>query len=99
MLIFRGVISIEIMKRLEELSGQKIHEMFDLIVGTSTGALLAFLIGIKRLSLTEILKRYKRLSTTIFKKPSFMGTARFISSHAFYDTETLVDLLKYVFSN
>ena len=68
--------------------------MFDLIVGTSTGALLAFLIGINRIPLTEAMKLYKHLSSTIFKKQSVFGTGKLFFTHAFYDTEALVKILK-----
>ena len=36
----RGLIAIEMMKRVEERLGQPLHEMFDLVVGSSTGALI-----------------------------------------------------------
>lgn len=40
----RVLITISILKELERLTGQRIHEMFDLIAGVSTGALLGFFI-------------------------------------------------------
>ena len=91
---FRGVITVEILRRLEELTGQRMHEMFDLIVGTSTGALLAFLIGINRTPLVETMKLYQHLSSAIFRQQSVLGTGKLFFTHAFYDTETLVNILK-----
>ena len=41
----RGILAIELLRELERLSGQPIYEMFDLICGVSTGALLGCLLG------------------------------------------------------
>jgi patatin-like phospholipase/acyl hydrolase len=37
----RGIIAIKILQHLEEITGKRIDQMFDLIAGTSTGALIA----------------------------------------------------------
>lgn len=37
----RGIIPVLILKRIEEITGKKIHELFDVIVGTSTGGIIA----------------------------------------------------------
>jgi len=36
----RGVIPLQIIKHIEEITGEEIHKSFDLIAGTSTGGLL-----------------------------------------------------------
>eukprot|EP00795_Rhopilema_esculentum_P002165 gene2165-17755_t len=90
----RGVITIQILMKLEELTGQRVHEMFDLIVGTSTGALLAFLLGIQRATLEEAMCFYDRLSAEVFKKPTVFETGKLFFTHAFYDTESFVKVLR-----
>jgi patatin-like phospholipase/acyl hydrolase len=37
----RGIIPLLILKKIEEQQGKKIHELFDIIVGTSTGGIIA----------------------------------------------------------
>jgi patatin-like phospholipase/acyl hydrolase len=40
----KGYLTLEILKYLEQQSGQKISDMFDLVVGTSAGALIGILL-------------------------------------------------------
>ena len=37
----RGLVHIEVLTQIEKLTGKKITELFDWIIGTSTGGLLA----------------------------------------------------------
>uniref|UniRef100_A0A915P074 PNPLA domain-containing protein n=1 Tax=Meloidogyne floridensis TaxID=298350 RepID=A0A915P074_9BILA len=42
------------------------HELFDLIVGVSTGAVIATLIGAKKMSIAEALQTYSEVSKKLF---------------------------------
>ena len=57
----RGLATVQMLRRLEKGTGKRIHEMFDLICGTSTGGMLAVALGIKGMTLDECEEVYKSL--------------------------------------
>ena len=68
----RGIASIAIMKSIvDELGGIEMCDSFDMIVGTSTGAIIAFLVGLRRESNNLAKKRYDELIEKIFVKGFF----------------------------
>ena len=63
----RALVTIEMLKELEKQTGQRIHELFDVIAGTSTGGILAA--GIQeRLSLNELEELYLELAALVFTR-------------------------------
>jgi len=62
----RGFTAVVMLKHLEDITGRKIHEMFDLVVGTSTGALIATLASWTRLTMAEAVTYYREACGIIF---------------------------------
>ena len=76
----RGILTIQLLKKLEETAGIPCYELFDMIAGTSTGAIIAGLI-ISGRNATEIEKMYVDLVTEVFDR-RLLGL-RFINPPAF----------------
>ncbi len=66
----RGLYSAVILKKIEECFDIKLKEYFDLIVGTSTGSILASAIALD-ISLDEVIKIYEEEGKKIFHKTIF----------------------------
>lgn len=64
----KGFVTIEVLKNIEETTGKRIHELFDYICGTSTGAVLACLVGVYKLTLNECESYYKKFVEKIFER-------------------------------
>lgn len=71
----RGIIPVLILKKIEEMTGKKIYELFDCIVGTSTGGIIAAGITATKdgktphLDLDTMYKLYTTEGNTIFPQP------------------------------
>lgn len=64
----RGSATVQMLRRLEEGTGRRIHEMFDIICGTSTGGILAVALGVHKHDLDRCNEIYTDLGTRIFSK-------------------------------
>ncbi|KAK7915796.1 hypothetical protein WMY93_011557 [Mugilogobius chulae] len=90
----RGVVPLQVLKILEAQTGRKIYQLFDYICGVSTGAVLAFMLGLARFSLKECEDMYHRFGSEVFRQNPFVGTVKMGWSHSYYNTETWEDILK-----
>ena len=63
----RGILTIELLKKLEEVAGIKCYELFDMVAGTSTGGIIAGLI-VKGKSAEQIEVLYEELINEVFHK-------------------------------
>ncbi|XP_068601512.1 calcium-independent phospholipase A2-gamma-like [Brachionichthys hirsutus] len=90
----RGVVPLQMLKLLEAETGKKIHQLFDYICGVSTGAVLAFMLGLVHFSLEECADMYRRFGSEVFRQNPLVGTVRMGWSHSYYNTETWEKILQ-----
>jgi predicted acylesterase/phospholipase RssA len=90
----RGVVSIGAMKSIvDSLDGMEVCDSFDMIAGTSTGAIIAFLVGLKRESNEQAKKRYDELIKKIFVK-SRLSKAMLLLTTATYSETPFKSILQ-----
>ncbi len=63
----RGILTVQLLKKLEEVAGIPCYELFDMVAGTSTGGIIAGLI-VNGFSANEIEEKYIRLVSEVFDK-------------------------------
>uniref|UniRef100_A0A8C9R5I4 Patatin like phospholipase domain containing 8 n=1 Tax=Scleropages formosus TaxID=113540 RepID=A0A8C9R5I4_SCLFO len=90
----RGVVALKTLQRLEELTGKPTCQLFDYICGVSTGAILAFMLGVYQMPLEQCEELYRRLGSDVFKQNVVVGAVKMGWSHAFYDSEVWESILK-----
>ena len=76
----RGILTIQLLEKLEQIAGIPCYELFDMVAGTSTGGIIAGLITTGH-SAEEIEKMYVNLVTEVFDE-RFLGN-RFVNPPAF----------------
>lgn len=90
----RGLLALQTLHKLQDLTGKPVHQLFDYICGVSTGAILAFMLGIFQIPLEECERMYRQLGSDVFKQNVIVGTMKMGWSHAFYDSEIWENILK-----
>ena len=75
------------------MEGVEVCDAFDLIVGTSTGAIVAFLVGLRRESAADARIRYDTLIKRIFVK-SLLKPIMLATTTASYDESNLMEVLE-----
>ncbi len=65
----RGILTIQLLKKMEELAGIPLYKFCDMVAGTSTGAIISGLIASGKTA-AEIEDLYVKFVTKVFKKRS-----------------------------
>lgn len=96
----RGLVSMEIIRHIETITKKRIHELFDIICGVSSGAIIAMAVGSCRYTLDECEAFYRKMSEDVFKTDwIWTSTPRLIMNHAYYDSLVFENVLKKAFGN
>ncbi|KAL4612743.1 calcium-independent phospholipase A2-gamma [Arapaima gigas] len=90
----RGLVALQTLQRLEELTGKPTCQLFDYICGVSTGAILAVMLGVYQMPLEQCEELYRRLGSDVFKQNVVVGAVKMGWSHAFYDSDVWESILK-----
>jgi hypothetical protein len=72
----RGVMTIQLLKELEEQAGAPCHEIFDMVAGTSTGGIIAGLVASGRTAV-EIEQLYRTFVTKVFTRRDVFASQLF----------------------
>lgn len=91
----RGLYSAQMLKRMKKDCNIDFYNDFDLIVGTSTGSILAGSI-VKQIDIDKVIALYVNEGKDIFKKRWLSGIGLFASK---YNPNTLKEQLKAIFEN
>jgi len=77
----RGILALQLLKKVEEIAGAPVHQWADMVAGTSTGAIISGLI-ITGHTAGDIEQDYKDLVTKVLTKRNFLAN-RFLDPPAF----------------
>lgn len=89
----RAIMAFEALKQLKRTTGCEIHELFDIIGGTSTGAIIAASIGITHKTVEEVELLYRDMIGKVFAKHPVNGP-KMLLTRAYYDTGVLESTLQ-----
>ncbi|XP_039507873.1 calcium-independent phospholipase A2-gamma-like [Pimephales promelas] len=90
----KGLVPLQVLKQLEAQTGKRVYQLFDYICGVSTGAVLAFMLGLAHISLDECEEMYLRFGTDVFRQNPLVGTVKMGWTHSYYNTETWERILR-----
>ncbi|KAK3658833.1 hypothetical protein LTR56_001704 [Elasticomyces elasticus] len=100
----RGIIELEVLRTIEKSLGGKIpiQAFFDLIVGTSTGGIIALGLGVAGWSVSHCSEKFKRLVGKAFTPRDFHGlplfrSFAFMHHHSLYKTRPFEEALREAF--
>lgn len=90
----RGMAAITAVKCMMDAAGNgaDVADSFDMIVGTSTGGIIAFLVGLQRETSAQAVERYQQLINKIFVK-SALSTPMMLFTTATYDESHFMSIL------
>lgn len=91
----RGMVAVKALEALMAKvgNGRDVSDSFDMIVGTSTGGIIAFLVGLQQETSKQAVERYEGLISKIFIK-STLSTPLMLFTTASYDESHFMKVLE-----
>lgn len=80
-----GMAQVQVLAKLEEEYGKPLHEVYDLIAGTSVGAINASIVASGIMSMRKLADNYESYMSRVFKKRGFFKKPK-------YDTNNFYNL-------
>ncbi|CAM9684083.1 unnamed protein product [Chrysoparadoxa australica] len=90
----RGVLTLALLKQVMEGVNKEPHEVFDMIVGTSTGGILTIMLGSEKFGLQRTALMYDDLIYKIFSKIPWLSGAKLIFQQAQYSEGSWEEILE-----
>src|SRR5262245_50146359 len=95
----RGVVALRILQNLKHRTNKEPHELFDLICGTSTGGILALLLGVLKVPVDDCMVRYETLGKDVFEVGLWQETMHTVDDHAIHRASMLEDHMKMIIAD
>ncbi|KAK6022686.1 phospholipase, patatin family [Ostertagia ostertagi] len=92
----RGMMGLEVLEQIERVSGKRVCELFDHVVGVSTGSIISSLLIGKGYSVRECRSVYVEVSKKLFSQSRLTGVSGVVWNHSYYDTKKWMGMLKEV---
>lgn len=90
----KGLCMLESLIHIEKRTGRCIHELFDIICGTSTGGLLATLLAMKRMPLSEIPAVYETIRKRMEDNTTVVSNMARLAGGVSFDNRMTEELLR-----
>lgn len=94
----RGLLMLEALKKLEADAGRPVHELFDLICGTSTGGLIAVSLCARK-SLNEIATQYEHIRSAFGGQSAIMSEVKRFATGASHSHVVAESVLRRYFGD
>ena len=85
----RGVSQLQVLKKLEDEVGP-LHEAYDLIIGTSVGAINAAIISTGKISMNDLDTKYDAMIDKVFKKRGFFKKPKYDRNNFVTEWDSIV---------
>ncbi|KAK6359101.1 hypothetical protein TWF696_000268 [Orbilia brochopaga] len=92
----RGLMSLKLLKTVFEKAGvtEKPCEVFDMIGGTSTGGLIAIMLGRLEMTIDECINKYMAVMGEVFPEGWWSKNGRMVAKGEFYDEKPLENAIR-----